>query len=78
MSGKFAGLQAIMREKYMPKGVYIHCFTHRLNLVVADVCKVVHYIDEFYSIMSLIYSFFTCSSVSNEFFQKAQEKLKLG
>jgi transposase len=47
MSGKSAGLQTIMREEYMPKGVYIHCCTHRLNLVIVDVCKVVNYIRDF-------------------------------
>ncbi len=78
MSGKSAGLQTIMREEYMPKGVYIHCCTHRLNLVIVDVCKVVNYIGEFYSIMSSIYSFFTCSGVANEYFLDAQQKLKLG
>ena len=36
-----------------------------------------YYIDEFYTITSLIYSFFSCSVVCNEFFQKPQQKLKL-
>ena len=78
MSGKSADLQTIMREKYMSKGVYIHCCTHRLNLVIVDVCKVVNCIGEFYSIMSSIYSFFTCSGVANEHFLDAQQKLNLG
>ncbi|CAF2773271.1 unnamed protein product [Rotaria sp. Silwood2] len=77
MSGKSAGLQTIMREEYMPKGVYIHCCTHKLNLVIVDVCKVVNYIGEFYSIMSSIYSFFICSGVANKYFLGAQQKLKL-
>ncbi|CAF4495809.1 unnamed protein product [Rotaria sp. Silwood2] len=77
MSGKCAGLQTIMREEYMPKGVYIHCCTHRLNLVIVDVCKVVNYIGEFYSIMSSVYSFFTSSGVANEYFLDAQQKLRL-
>ena len=78
MLGKSAGLQTIMREEYMLKDVCIHCCTHRLDLVIVDVCKVVNYIGEFYSIMSSIYSFFTCSGVGNEYFLDAQQKLKLG
>ena len=36
MSGKFHGVQAVMRQD-MPKAIYVHCFSHRLNLVVVDV-----------------------------------------
>ena len=62
----------------MPKGVCIHCRTHRLNLVIVDVCQVVNYIEEFYSIMSSIYSFFTCFGVADEHFLDVQQKLNLG
>lgn len=78
MSGRHAGVQTLMRDNYMPRGIYIHCFTHRLNLVIGDVCKVVLYIDEFMSILSKTYDYFTCSSVTNEYFRHAQRSLELG
>ena len=78
MSGKNAGVQTLMRQNYMPKGLYIHCFTHRLNLVIGDVCKVILYIDEFMAILSKIHEYFTCSSVTNEYFRHAQRSLQLG
>ncbi|CAF4778005.1 unnamed protein product, partial [Rotaria socialis] len=34
MSGSQAGVQTLMRQNYMPRGIYIHCFAHRLNLVI--------------------------------------------
>lgn len=33
MSGKFNGVQAIIREQY-PQAIYVHCAAHSLNLAV--------------------------------------------
>jgi hypothetical protein len=78
MSGKNAGVQAILRENYIPGAIYIHCYAHQLNLVICDVSKVVPYFSEFYSILSKIHSYFSRSSVTNEWFQCVQKELKLG
>ena len=77
MSGKHAGVQAILREKYMPSAIYVHCYAHRLNLVICDVSKVVPYLSEFYSILSKIHTYFS-SSVTHEFFQRIQRELNIG
>ena len=34
MSGKFRGAQAIIRQDY-PRALYVHCYSHRLNLVIS-------------------------------------------
>ncbi len=73
-----AGVQTLMRQNYMPRGIYIHCFAHRLNLTIGDVCKVVIYIDEFMGILSKMHQYFTSSSVTNEHFRHAQQSLQLG
>jgi hypothetical protein len=78
MAGKCAGVQAILRQNHMPNGIYIHCHAHRLNLVIVDVSKIVKYINEFYQIISKIHTYFTSSSVTNEYYQAAQQKLALG
>ena len=78
MSGKHAGLQAILREQDMPRGLYIHCSTHRLNLVIVDLCKGVSYIGEFFSIMSKLHDYFSSSGVTNEHFRNAQQSLSIG
>ena len=77
MSGKNAGVQAILRDNYIPDAIYIHCYAHQLNLVVCDASKVVPYLPEFYSILSKIHSYFSRSSVTNEWFKRVQTELKL-
>jgi hypothetical protein len=77
MAGRCAGVQAILRQNHMPNSIYIHCHAHRLNLVIVDVSKIVQYINEFYQIISKIHSYFTSSSVTNEYYQIAQQKLAL-
>lgn len=78
MGGKHAGVQAILREQFMPKAIYIHCHVHRLNLVILDVCVSISYVCEFYAIIKKIHSYFTASGVTNEYFRDAQNQLKLG
>ena len=78
MSGKTAGVQALLRQKHMPNAIYVHCYAHKLNLVICDVTKTVPYLSEFYSIINKIYTYFHTSSVTNECFKKIQQQLKLG
>jgi hypothetical protein len=78
MRGHVAGVQTIMRQMYMPKAVYVHCWTHRLHLVIVDVCRVVPFVDDFFSLVSKLYTYFTKSGVTNKYFRDAQEYLELG
>ncbi|CAF3478257.1 unnamed protein product [Rotaria sp. Silwood2] len=77
MSGCHAGVQTILRDNFMPKGIYIYCFAHKLNLVIIHVCQVVTYCAEFYSIISKITTYFTASGVTNIYFKNAQQLLEL-
>ncbi|KAJ8876078.1 hypothetical protein PR048_023987 [Dryococelus australis] len=38
MSGKHNGVQAKIKEQ-QPQATYIHCMTHRVNLVITDACR---------------------------------------
>jgi hypothetical protein len=78
MRGHIAGVQTIMRQIYMPKAVYVHCWTHRLHLVIVDVCRVVPFVDDFFSLVSKLYTYFTKFGVTNKYFRDAQEYLELG
>lgn len=78
MRGKNAGVQKILRDNYIPCAIYIHCYAHQLNLVVCDASKVVPYLSEFYSILGKTHSYFSRSSVTNEWFKSVQKDLKLG
>ena len=39
MSGKHVGTAKRIQDVY-PKSVYVHCASHRLNLVVANICQI--------------------------------------
>jgi hypothetical protein len=78
MHGHVAGVQVIMRKMYMPIAVYIHCWTHRLHLVIIHVCKVVPFVNDFFPFVSKIYTYFTKSSVTNKIFREAEEYLEFG
>ena len=56
----------------------MHCYAHKLSLVICDFTKTVPYLSEFYSIINKIYAFFHESSVINEVFKKVQKQLKIG
>ena len=68
----------MLLKEHMPRGIYIHCSAHRLNLVINDACKVVDYMFDYFTIVSHIYSFFTDSGVINVYFKEAQKQLDLG
>ena len=55
MSVKCSGVKAVLRQHHMLNGICIHCHAHRLNLVIADVSKVVEYVNEFYEIVSKLH-----------------------
>ena len=78
MGGKNAGVQAILREQFMLNAIYVHCYVHRLNLVISDVCLSVSYVSEFYTVVAKIHNYFTASTVTNERFREAQSQLQLG
>ncbi|CAF3976119.1 unnamed protein product [Rotaria sp. Silwood2] len=77
MSGRHAGVQALLRQRYIPNAIYVHCYAHKLNLVICDITKGVPYLSEFYSIISKINRYFNQSSVCNETFKHVQQQLKL-
>lgn len=76
MSGCNAEVHVLLRKDHMPKGVCIHCSCHRLSLVINHTCKAVPYMNDYFSIVSTLYSYFTESGVTNNFFKKAQADLK--
>ena len=78
MSGKNAGVQALLRQQYTPNAIYVHCYAHKLNLVICDVTRVVPYLSEFYSIINQVYTYFHSSSVTNETFKLIQQQVNLG
>ena len=74
MAGRLNGLQALMRQKVCPMGIYVHCWAHRLNLVVVSSIQAIHKATSFFSNMSILHTFFS-ATVPHNYFLKAQKEL---
>ncbi|XP_078427996.1 uncharacterized protein LOC144700473 [Wolffia australiana] len=80
MRGEFNGLQTLVRSQ-VPFAFYVHCFTHRLNLVIVAVATEVHSIAQFFCSVQHIFNICGASCKRNdalrsshaEFIQKAIE-----
>ena len=74
MSGRLNGLQAIMRKYVCPKGIYVHCWAHRLNLVVVANVYDLDKASFFFNCLASIHSFFS-ATVPHSYFVHAQKEL---
>ena len=67
MSGVRGGLQALVSQfcdRIIP---YIHCYCHRLHLVVEDVMKTIPELAEFFSTVAGLYTFFKHAPVKEQY-----------
>lgn len=78
VSGKHAGVNAIIKERVAPLAIYIHCFNHRLNLVLVDVAKAIQSIRDCLSLLQKLYLFISCSNVHIKWVKmQKDEKMKI-
>ena len=70
MSGCNAGVQALIQAQF-PQAVYVHCYAHRLNLVLVDVVKRLPVASNFFALMEAVYVFLS-SSKAHEIFLSSQ------
>lgn len=73
MSGVISGVQKRIRDK-APFAYYVHCYGHRLNLVLINVAKCVPQAAEFFSLLEELY-IFTSNSVVHEKFLSIQRDI---
>ena len=57
MSGKSDGVQAILQERLHRSIPYIHCFNHRLHLIVMHVCNNLNYVRQYFDTSRLVNKF---------------------
>lgn len=74
MSGCNKGVQALFRKENAPHAVYIHCYNHRLNLVIVDSVKSVRMAENFFSFLEELYVYMT-AHVPYEIFLTKQKEL---
>ena len=72
MSGCNSGVQERFRQE-VPQAVYIHCYAHRLNLVLVDCVKNVKPVGECFAVVKMLYNFFSGSVVHQLFMEKQRE-----
>jgi len=49
MLGKFHGMQQLIREHGSPNAIYVHCYVHRLNLVIIELAKSSTLVSKFFA-----------------------------
>jgi hypothetical protein len=66
MSGRLNGVQALLKRD-VPQAIYTHCFNHRLNLVIVDVCKNIKPAANFFALIEDLYVFLSGSATHAKF-----------
>ncbi|XP_076347931.1 zinc finger MYM-type protein 1-like [Tachypleus tridentatus] len=74
MSGHISGVQESFRRE-VSQAVYVHCYAHRLNLVLVDCVHNVQTAAECFVVIQKLYKFFSTSVVHEEFL-KVQKELE--
>lgn len=74
MSGKQNGVRSIFQQ-HVPQALYTHCFNHRLNLVIVDVCKNIPEIEKFIALLQQLYNFVSRSTTVHTKFIELQKKI---
>lgn len=74
-SGKKGGVQKIIALKLGRKIPFIHCFSHRLHLVVIDAISSIRIIKDFFDYIRAIHNFFSLFHVKKEYEGKSISRL---
>ena len=70
MSGRLGGVQKLIKDT-APMAYYLHCYGHRLNLVLVE--TVVPQADDFFSLLEQLYIFVSNSVVHERFISLQKE-----
>ncbi|XP_066949341.1 zinc finger MYM-type protein 1-like [Macrobrachium rosenbergii] len=73
MSGVNLGVQQLVREELAPQAVYIHCYNHRLNLIIVDSVKSVRLADSFIRLLEETYTFMSPHTPREIYLAKQKE-----
>ena len=77
MSGHISGVQSIIRQIVGQACPYIHCYAHRLNLVLVNTARGIQEVNNFFGLMEAIYRFFSVSTLRHDRFVTDQRQRQL-
>ena len=72
MSGHLAGVQAIVQRSLGHECLYVHCYAHRLNLVLVNTARGINEVNNFFGLLEAVYRFFSVSTLRHDSFINAQ------
>ena len=72
MSGHLAGVQAIVQRTLGHECLYVHCYAHRLNLVLVNIARGSKEVNDFFGLLAAVYRFFSVSVLRHDSFVNAQ------
>lgn len=72
MSGEHHSVQKLLKDM-VPWAIYIHCYSHQLNLVVVHLIKKNLIASKFVDLLGHLYNYFSSSNIHNEFTSVQQE-----
>lgn len=75
MSGAKNGVNVRVEEAVGGECPYVHCYAHRLNLVLVDCCSKIKPVRELLGLLQAMYNFQSNSSLRSEYFQNSQIEL---
>ncbi|GBL87917.1 Zinc finger MYM-type protein 1 [Araneus ventricosus] len=74
VSGKHAGVNAIIKDRVTPLANYIHCFNHRLNLVLVDIATSIQCVRDCLSLLQNLYVFVSCSNIHTKWIKMQTDR----
>ena len=74
MSGKYHGLQQLVKDMAGEKVLFVHCYAHTLNLVLSDAACASLDIGQLFDYLQKLYVIFSKSQLINEIFPSFQMK----
>ena len=74
MSGAFNGLQQRLREAGATRAIYVHCYAHRLNLVIVDTAKAIPEVSKFFGVVQALSVLIGASAKRQHIFTEAQKQ----
>lgn len=77
MSGDISGVKTRISDLVDGFCPYVHCYAHRLNLVLVDCCSNIPELKDLFGLLQAIYNFQCNSVLRSEYFQQSQKECKL-